>query len=98
MHTIYSMQTVVDFTLLLFSMILAIGFWQRLIAASSIIIFLYGMPSEPAISIEETIPPSDYIHSYTEITVPLNNMLRERELSHKKVSSFPSIVTPYNYR
>ena len=92
------MEIAINFTLFLFSMILAIGFWQRLIAAISIVIFLYGTHPEPATSIEETIPPSDYIHSYTEITVPLNNMLREQELSHKKVSFFPSIVTPYNYR
>lgn len=44
----------------------------------------------------EAIDPFDYIRSYAEITLPLNNMLREQELSLEKVS-FPSKVTPHNY-
>lgn len=51
----------------------------------------------------ETIHPSDYIHSYVEITVPLNNILREQEtLSEQepphKVDTFPKSVTPYTYK
>ena len=46
----------------------------------------------------ETIPPCDYVRSYAETTVPLNDdMLREYELLHE-VSAFPDGVTPYTYK